>query len=535
MFNKLDKLSLQVRILIATTLSLLFFIPYSYFFAPPATEKTPATNAAKAQLENRAPVADAPAGSQISEHKTEGASAQGDVIATIHAKQFRLEIDSLGRISQIYLKEAKYLRDTKELALLDPLATLRPLEVRFADSALNALSRTVRYSASRSLVEVGEHEESLTLIQELGNLHLTKRLTVYPNGRYELSMDIGESKERFYLSPGSRPVAESDRFAFSGVVVKESDQTIHTTEDGDAPDKSEIFEGAFFVASADRYYTSLLYTPNKGGMRVIIGRDVNRNPEPFIETNSSLEVFGFLGAKEYHTLKGINPMLTDVVEYGFITFFARPLFLLLDWLYRYCGNWGWAIVLLTLIVRIVLFPLTYKGMVSMQKLKEIAPKMKEIQEKYKSDPQKLQIHMMELYKKHDANPMGGCLPLLLQMPIFFAIYRVLYNAIELKGAGWEFWIVDLSAMDPYFVLPLLMGISMYLQQHLTPTTFSDPMQEKIFKFLPVIFTFFFVTFPSGLVLYWFVSNVFSIAQQLFINKHLENKKHSDLAEHRAHS
>ncbi|MGP1579556.1 MAG: membrane protein insertase YidC [Wolinella sp.] len=534
MFNKLDKLSLQVRILIATTLSLLFFIPYSYFFAPP-TPKESTTNAPRAQLENRAPVENLSVDSQVLEQKIAPQGDVGDVIARVYAKQFRLEIDSLGRISQIYLKEAKYLRDTKELALLDPLATLRPLEVRFADSALNAHSRTVRYSADRSSVEIGERPETIILTQELGKARLTKHLTIYPNGRYDLSIDMGESKERLYLSPGSRPVAESDRFAFSGVVVKESDQTIHTTEDGDAPDKSEVFEGAFFVASADRYYTSLLYTPKKEGMRVIIGRDSSRNPEPFIEASGSLEVSGFLGAKEYHTLKNINPMLTDVVEYGFITFFARPLFLLLDWLYRYCGNWGWAIVLLTLIVRIVLFPLTYKGMVSMQKLKDIAPKMKEIQEKYKGDPQKLQIHMMELYKKHDANPMGGCLPLLLQMPIFFAIYRVLYNAIELKGAEWEFWIVDLSAMDPYFVLPLLMGISMYVQQHLTPTTFSDPMQEKVFKFLPVIFTFFFVTFPSGLVLYWFVSNVFSIAQQLFINKHLENKKHSDLAEHKARS
>ena len=145
--------------------------------------------------------------------------------------------------------------------------------------------------------------------------------------------------------------------------------------------------------------------------------------------------------------------------------------------------------------------------------------------------QKLQTHMMELYRKHGANPLGGCLPLLLQMPIFFAIYRVLYNAIELKGAAWIGWITDLSIMDPYFVLPILMGASMFVQQHITPTSFTDPMQEKVFKYLPVIFTIFFITFPSGLVLYWLVSNIFSIAQQYTINRIMESRKQLLKGEH----
>ena len=154
--------------------------------------------------------------------------------------------------------------------------------------------------------------------------------------------------------------------------------------------------------------------------------------------------------------------------------------------------------------------------------------------------QKLQTHMMELYRKHGANPLGGCLPLLLQMPIFFAIYRVLYNAIELKGAAWisitfgdfTLWgITDLSIMDPYFVLPILMGASMFVQQHITPTSFTDPMQEKVFKYLPVIFTIFFITFPSGLVLYWLVSNIFSIAQQYTINRIMESRKQLLKGEH----
>jgi YidC/Oxa1 family membrane protein insertase len=203
------------------------------------------------------------------------------------------------------------------------------------------------------------------------------------------------------------------------------------------------------------------------------------------------------------------------------------------------GNWGWAIIALTLIIRLVLYPLTYRGMLSMQKMKDLAPKIKEIQTKYKGDPQRMNAAVMETYKKHGANPLAGCLPMLLQIPVFFAIYRVLLNAVELQGAPWILWINDLSRMDNLYILPLLMGASMYYQQKLTPNNFTDPMQQKVFQFLPVIFTFFFITFPSGLVLYWFVNNLFSIAQQLMVNrkheamkamhheKHLEEKHKND--------
>jgi YidC/Oxa1 family membrane protein insertase len=214
----------------------------------------------------------------------------------------------------------------------------------------------------------------------------------------------------------------------------------------------------------------------------------------------------------------------DIVEYGWFTFIAKPIFILLSFLYSLIGNWGWAIVATTLIIRTVLFPLTYKGMVSMTKMKELSPKIKELQKKYKGEPQKLNAHTMELYKKHGANPMGGCLPMILQIPVFFAIYRVLLNAVELKHAPWIGWIHDLSAMDPYFILPVLMAGTMFWQQHITPTNVTDPMQAKIMKFLPLIFMFFFVTFPAGLTLYWFVNNLFGVIQQYYVNKIFEKEK-----------
>ena len=194
------------------------------------------------------------------------------------------------------------------------------------------------------------------------------------------------------------------------------------------------------------------------------------------------------------------------------------------------GNWGWAIVILTILIRLILSPLTYKAMISMNKLKDLAPKMKEIREKYKNDPQKMQAQVMELYRKHGANPMGGCLPMILQIPVFFAIYRVLLNAIELQGAPWILWIDNLAIKDPYFILPIIMGAAMYIQQRLTPTSFTDPMQEKIMKFLPVIFIFFFMTFPAGLTLYWCVNNIFALIQQIIINRMFKKRKELEMAE-----
>jgi YidC/Oxa1 family membrane protein insertase len=248
------------------------------------------------------------------------------------------------------------------------------------------------------------------------------------------------------------------------------------------------------------------------------------SPQVFIHANNIFEAGGYIGPKHYKTLNAINPELTSTIEYGWFTFIAKPMFILLSYLHNLFGNWGWAIVVITIMIKLVLYPLTYKGMISMQKLKDLAPKVKQLQEKYKDQPQKMSAHMMELYKKHDANPMGGCLPMILQIPVFFGIYRVLVNAIELKGAPWILWIKDMSLMDPYYVLPILMGITMYIQQKITPNTMQDPMQKKMFEFLPVIFTFFFAMFPAGLTLYWFMNNLLTVAQQYYINRLFQKKK-----------
>jgi YidC/Oxa1 family membrane protein insertase len=210
------------------------------------------------------------------------------------------------------------------------------------------------------------------------------------------------------------------------------------------------------------------------------------------------------------------------VDYGFLWWLADPLFRLLDWMYSLSGNWGLAIILLTVLVKLVLYPLSAASYRSMANMRRVAPQMKRLQERYADDRQKLSQEMMALYKKEKVNPLGGCLPMLLPMPIFIALYWVLFESVELRHAPFMFWIKDLSAMDPFFILPLLMGASMYVMQLLAPAV-GDPMQQRMMRLMPIMFTVLFLFFPAGLVLYWLVNNVLSLAQQWYVMRQYDAK------------
>ncbi|PAF52554.1 membrane protein insertase YidC [Helicobacter sp. 13S00477-4] len=544
----------NLRIILAVAFAFLFIVVYSYLQKPTQLPAEPVNQITQDGVTQKSSIPSAINTSDPTISKTDTDSLGfGKIIATVVSKDVEIQIDSLGRIAQVYLTDKKFTAPkqegffdhikrlfgfaTKPQEVIDKLPllgqdALRPLEIRFSDIATNNEAFSEPYTSSTNKLELKDTPQTIILIQKLKNVIVKKIITFYPNLKYDIKVEMDNKNLPYAITNGSRPVADADGYAFHGVLLETNEGKITKVEDKDA-EKRENFSNVKFIASVDRYYTSLLFSSSSNGFQTIIEPEAGtKNPLPFISLKGDVDLEGYIGPKYYKELKQINPILTDVVEYGMITFFAKPVFLLLDFLHTYIGNWGWAIIFLTLIIRIILYPLSYKGMVSMQKLKDIAPKMKEIQEKHKGDPQKIQSQMMQLYKKHGANPMGGCLPLLLQIPVFFAIYRVLYNAVELKSAGWILWIHDLSVMDPYFVLPILMGVSMYIQQTLTPTTIADPTQAKIFKLLPVVFTIFLITFPAGLVLYWTLNNIFSIIQQLLINRMLDRKKALEIQEHK---
>lgn len=517
----LDDLSPQKRMFIAICLSVLFFGVYWYFFPPkqPITQELNSANTTILQ-EKQAPVLN------VENSPNPTPKQELETLTTIDGKYFKAHIDALGRISKFSLNEKKYIaEDGSKLELItkEPY----PLEVRFSDTNLNNLAFSNHYTADKTHIDLKDGKQSVILRQNLGTLTLTKKITFSPNGNYTVDITLS-NPANFFITPGFRPNVAVDSYTVHGLMIKQNDGSLVDIKDGNAKG-DERFQNAFIAAASDRYYTSLFYDFNKG-LNLAINADASKNGTIFISADNSISLNGFIGPKAHDLLKNIDKELLDVIEYGWFTFLAKPLFSFLNFLHGFLGNWGWAIVVMTLTIRVILFPLTFKGMVSMNKLKDIAPKIKEIQAKYKGDPQKMQTHMMELYRKNGANPMGGCLPILLQIPIFFAIYRVLLNAIELKGAEWILWINDLAIKDPYYILPILMGATMFLQQKFTPTNFTDPMQEKIMKFLPLIFTFFFITFPAGLTLYWFINNVCSIIQQLTVNAIFKKQKQKEIAE-----
>ncbi|WP_100644147.1 membrane protein insertase YidC [Alteromonas facilis] len=231
----------------------------------------------------------------------------------------------------------------------------------------------------------------------------------------------------------------------------------------------------------------------------------------------------YMGPKDQETLANIARGLDLTVDYGPLWWISQPLFSLLKFLFDFAGNWGVAIILITIIVKGVMYPLTKKQYESFAKLRVLAPKMQQLKDRYGDDRQKMSQAMMELYRKEKVNPMGGCFPLLLQMPIFLALYWALLESVELRHAEFFLWITDLSVMDPYFVLPVLTGASMYLLQKLNPTTVQDPMQQKIMQWMPVAMSIFFIWFPAGLVLYWLISNVITIVQAKMIYSSMEKR------------
>lgn len=228
----------------------------------------------------------------------------------------------------------------------------------------------------------------------------------------------------------------------------------------------------------------------------------------------------FAGPKDQHHLKDVAPNLELVVDYGVLTIIAQPLFWLLDFFYRMLGNWGWAIVCLTVLIKLIFYKLSQTSYRSMAHMRRVQPKMQALRERYADDRQRMSQALIELYKKEKINPLGGCLPMVVQIPVFIALYWVLLESVELRQAEFILWIDDLASKDPYYVLPVLMGASMYIQQKLNPPV-PDPIQQKVMMALPFVFLFFFAFFPAGLVLYWVVNNVLSIAQQWYITRTIE--------------
>jgi len=455
-----------------------------------------------------------------------------------------------GDIDQAYL--LKYPTQINEPN--NPLILLNPKNLYSAQSGLigpNGTDKTgsrPNYIArfNEYVLDSGEQEliVPITLENPINGLILVKefvfRQTDYlVDVRYRLT-NIGAmpAKVAFYgqiKRDGKDPVGEDTNSMgmqpFVGVATRTMDDLYQKFTVDDLQEESfQVFLQGGYIAFSQHYFLSA-WVPKQDKASNFYARKLNNRDilllgfttEELEIAPGQSEILGgsfYMGPKNQKRLDEIAEGLGLTVDYGFLWWLAQPLFSGLTLFHSLVNNWGYAIILLTILVKMLLYPLSAASFRSMAKMRKLQPEMARLKERFGDDKQKFSQAMMEMYKKEGANPLGGCLPILLQMPVFLALYWTLMESVELRQAPFLLWIDDLSVMDPYFVLPILMGISMYLTQMMQPEP-PDPIQAKVFKFLPIMMTFFFLWFPAGLVLYWLINNILSVLQQLYVTRSLE--------------
>lgn len=324
----------------------------------------------------------------------------------------------------------------------------------------------------------------------------------------------------------AEPKVKDNRFDTAGSYLY-SDNSLKADKAKDVATASKKYDKDIqWAGFADKYFLSAILSDKNS----ILSVELKKNSAGFLESivsspqiavnpgqSSTVTHRLFVGPKDIDILKAQGNSLVQSLDLGWFTVIAKPLLYSLKFFYSYVGNYGIAIIIITIILKAFFFPLTHKSYKSMKDMQKIQPMMAALKDKYKDDRDAMNKAVMELYRDHKVNPLGGCLPMVVQIPVFFALYKALMFSIELRHAPFFFWITDLADKDPYYVTPVIMGVTMFIQQKMTPSN-MDPIQQKMMLALPVVFTFMFLSFPSGLVLYWLVNNILTIGQQMYINK-----------------
>lgn len=402
------------------------------------------------------------------------------------------------------------------------------------------------YSSEQQQYQLAEGQDQLVVDLKYNEdgVNYTKRFT-FDRGDYDLGVRylidnqsqepwtgymFGQLKRDDSGDPSSSTATGTATYLGAALWTKDEPYTKVSMSDMDDKNLKKTVEGGWIAWLQHYFVTAWIPAPDQvnqvqtrkdsQGNYIIgfTGPAINIAPGSQGETSATL----YAGPKSQDKLEELSPGLRLTVDYGILWFIAQPIFWLLENIHALLGNWGWSIIVLTIIIKLAFFPLSAASYKSMARMRAVSPKMQALKEQFGDDRQKMSQAMMELYKKEKINPLGGCLPILVQMPVFLALYWVLLESVEMRQAPWMFWITDLSIKDPFFILPIIMGVTMFIQQQLNPTP-PDPMQAKVMKLLPVIFTFFFLWFPAGLVLYWVVNNVLSIAQQWYITRKIERQ------------
>jgi YidC/Oxa1 family membrane protein insertase len=511
---------MEKRTIIAVVLSVLILLIWSYLFPtkhqqPKAPLTEVQTTAKTESPEVPAPVQQQP--SAIAVQPVVVPTYEGGSDVTVETDLYKAVFSTRGAIIKSWELKKYNDKDGNPVMLLKDRGVIPALGILFEGENRNLPQQIIFGATSDRLVlsEHGKQSGEIIFSYNQNGLAITKKFIFY-NNDYKVDLSIHTSNTPDYMLPIGTDFGvftKKDRQHKGPILLIDTDR-----ETFDEKLKSpEYFTGNIsWIAQEDNYFAAALI-PLSSYQGVSVWKEKDSAEIAFKLKPQDHNFILYAGPKEYDRLKRLHSGLENIVDFGWFTVVALPIFLVLKFFYKFLGNYGWAIVLITVVTRVPFIPILMKSQKSMKKMQKIQPLMAEIKEKYKKDAAKMQKEMTALYKKHKVNPIGGCLPMFLQIPVFIALFNVLQKAIELRGAPFALWITDLSAKDPYYVLPIVMGLTMVVQQKITPTA-MDPKQAKMMMLMPIVFTFMFLNFSSGLVLYWLVNNLLGIAQQIYANR-----------------
>lgn len=524
--------------IIALMLMLAVWLGFSFFMkpAPPVTETVQQESSAAQGIQTTDPVPAvvSPVVQSAVVHEPPAVEALAREIV-VENKFFRAIFSSRGAaLVSFVTKEYRENNDpgSSPVVLVDGAPTLISSGMEgfgFSEDLLFYLD-----SSSDSLVLSGDEKAEIRFFHQRADGFRIEKIYSFSGNSYPFQLQLAlvntspqpvRGRSTLTLATPWSKESKPDSFTFVGPVTLVGDDVQTDDPDDLIKEPRQYADGLRWSAFESKYFLQAV-VPLSGTIANVQVDQVSGIVRNIFESTVSELAVGqsyrqdfllYFGPRDLDILKEVNYDLAKAIDFGFFTPISKPLLYVLKFFYSFFGNYGVAIILLTVIIKLLFWPLTHKSYASMKDMQKLQPEMQKIREKFKNDRERQNRELMELYKTHRVNPLGGCLPMVVQIPVFFALYKVLMDAIELRQAPFMFWISDLSLKDPYYVTPLIMGATMFIQQKLTPTT-MDPTQARIFMLMPIIFTFLFLNFPSGLVLYWLVNNLLTILQQYIIHR-----------------
>ncbi|MBN1223317.1 MAG: membrane protein insertase YidC, partial [Candidatus Aminicenantes bacterium] len=414
---------------------------------------------------------------------------------------------------------------------------LYPFSLNTEDPSFDRVLNHSFFKSTQQKLELTQGREG-SIVFQFANEEGTKveKIFTFRDGRYDFDFRVKVWKAGQEIEPNllwgpsiGNPTLEEQKKRFGGgrgVAAYSGDKVFHVDENKYKPEQS-VFSFIQWAGYEDQYFTALFLTSPQNASATFIQDMVEQQSFFYLAVNHTEKAY--IGPKQYDSLKNLGFKTTKIIKYGFFGFIAEILYIAIKEIHNVLPNWGLSIILLTIIIKVIFFPLTYSSTKSMAKMQELQPKVKSLRAKYKKAKQdinqrrKMNEEMMALYKEHGVNPAGGCLPMLIQLPVFWGFFRLLIVSIEFRHSPFFLWITDLSIKDPFYVTPILMGLTQFISQKMTPTS-ADPTQQRMMLIMPVIMTIFFMNFPSGLVLYWLTNNILQIGQQYLTNRFMHKKK-----------